>query len=330
MKLAGWFCIIVELSFLSCTNSQGSRTRVALYLPTSPGEEVFLSRLPYLDEKKMIIDSAANKRGRDSVVFAVAMEPDRLYEIQIKSTDQTFLFIADAPYIKIEAKNILAKPTIIGSLATLSLRDFNYRQNEIAKNIRRIEVEMDTVVKIHYHKMLMDSLHERLNDSFLLMRERNFRYADTVNSPAAFLAVYSNIDFANNDSGRTQLRGFILRASSRFRNSQSVQRLKQEVFNMLSIFEQEFDVGDSLPSLTLPDVNGKMFSTASLKGKYYLLDLWATWCDRCSLYDRYKKKIKETFSPDKFELVGVALDADKKSWANFVRERNYDWPELID
>ncbi|MFI5187803.1 MAG: TlpA family protein disulfide reductase, partial [Chitinophagales bacterium] len=331
MKLVTPFLLFIEIVFFSCTHVSHPGTRVALYVSADPGEKIYLTKIPYLDEKNQPVDSALVKSVKDSIIFTVPTEPDRLYEIQVKSSYQKFSFIPDAPYIKIEQKDPLSKPTITGSPATVSLRDFSYRQNEIGRHVMRIKSKMDSLEKNSpSEKIMIDSLRKNMNDSFSLIRERTMHYADTVKNPAAFLSVYNNIDFGDNDSGRSELKKFILHASARFPASQPVQKLKQEVLDMISIYEEEFNVGDSLPSISLPDINGNLFSTASLKGKYYLLDLWSTWCKGCWVYDQYKRKIRGEFPPGKFEMVSVALDDDRKTWSGLVRQAKYDWPQLID
>jgi hypothetical protein len=323
------FFSFIAITFYQCDTHSHKTTRVALNVPAAAGVKIYLTKIPYTDEKAQVVDSAIAKNSKDSVIFIIPTEEDRSYEIRIKNTPARIYFIADAAYIHIRINNFNGKSEIAGSAATISLRDFNQRQNEIMMHARGIHIVVDSLIKNdHANKIYIRTLQKQFDDSIALIKERNVQYADTVKNPAAFLSVYSSIDFDDND--RQDLKQLILRAGNRFPGSQPVQKLKQEVLDMISIFEEEFNIGDSLPVIKLPDLNGNIFSTASLKGKYYLIDFWSTWCRGCVVYDQYKKKVKEKISPAKFEMVSVALDDDKKTWSEMITKTGHNWPQLID
>jgi peroxiredoxin len=97
----------------------------------------------------------------------------------------------------------------------------------------------------------------------------------------------------------------------------------------LNLFSQ-MRPGQNAADLSLPDLNGKTVSLSEFKGKVVLLDFWASWCGPCRHNNPRLVKLYNKFHDKGFEIYGVSLDEDTKSWKKAVRNDKLSWTQVID
>lgn len=88
--------------------------------------------------------------------------------------------------------------------------------------------------------------------------------------------------------------------------------------------------GAPAPEISLRTPEGDTLSLSSLKGKYVLIDFWASWCGPCRRENPNVVKMYEKFKGKPFEIFGVSLDKDHASWVKAIKADNLGWKHVSD
>ena len=90
--------------------------------------------------------------------------------------------------------------------------------------------------------------------------------------------------------------------------------------------------GEKAPAFKVKDLSGKEWTLKDFKGKYLVLDFWATWCPDCrkdmpAMKALYEQSLK---SKKKIAFVGVSADTDKGALEAYVRDNGIAWTQLFE
>ncbi len=89
-------------------------------------------------------------------------------------------------------------------------------------------------------------------------------------------------------------------------------------------------IGSQAMDFTQTDPAGKPVSLSSFKGKYVLIDFWASWCRPCRMENPNVVKVYNKFKEKNFTVLGVSLDRDREPWLKAIKDDNLIWTHVSD
>lgn len=85
-------------------------------------------------------------------------------------------------------------------------------------------------------------------------------------------------------------------------------------------------VGSVAPEIELKGVNGETIKLSDLKGKYVLIDFWASWCGPCRMESPTLVKAYNQYKNKNFAILSISLDNNKDKWVAAIQADGLNWP----
>ncbi|MCB0379883.1 MAG: AhpC/TSA family protein [Flavobacteriales bacterium] len=89
-------------------------------------------------------------------------------------------------------------------------------------------------------------------------------------------------------------------------------------------------VGSPAPEFSMNDADGNPIALSSFKGKYVLIDFWASWCGPCRAENPNVVAAYKKFNKKGFDIFGVSLDENKDKWLEAIKKDGLTWKHVSD
>jgi peroxiredoxin len=324
--------ILIVVSLAACKNNN-RRFNIVGNITGMPVQTVVLEQMGANDIITVIDSEKTNKDGRFEL-SGISPEPG-LYRLHF--TQSKFILLSvDKGNIKVSGEwNTLENYTIAGSPESDHLKKFIVGIRDHLRDFNAISIVMDT-------------LQARGNDSMMSVAKKDFddikvrftqyveHYADTARyEPNAIFAARilnptTETPFLSIFQQSLQRRFPGTKMSKDFTEYLTRVSSKQKSSPGTPAPNTAAETGTMAPDINLAGPDGTIVALSSLRGKYVLLDFWASWCKPCRMENPNVVAVYQKFKDKNFTIYSVSLDNDKTMWEKAITADALTWTNVSD
>ena len=317
--------VLMLWALLSCSDNQ-KNVSIRLNIKNLPKAQAVYLDVIDLEAKPLTLDTVTAAQGDVSLELnGGAQDAESLYRIRFEKDEMYFLVIPDRQKIEMDVDWTKSDQYSTNSAGSISFKNllagFNARLEGIdsLKNLIIAKGEVMDSARVSMENQFRENATSA--GSYLLA------YADSTASPA--VAMYA-LGMSQNLVSPEQVKPVMEGLAKRFEKYPRITKLATD-FNLALTRPSQGDlVGKEAPDFELPDVNGKMMSLKSLRGKFVLVDFWASWCKPCRNENPNVVSAYQQFKDKNFTILGVSLDKEKEGWVKAIADDQLTWSHVSD
>ena len=342
MTNKGILVFAVLLLFISCGRQSSQKGfQVGGTITNNTAKKIYLEEIPVATMQPVLADSFTFTTD-GKYILKTDLKEATVYNLRLdRAAYPLAAIINDTAKIIVNAT--LSKSNelfaenyeVLGSTASKEMKDFMYAfnnklqaifyNNHLADSLRNAGAA-DTVLG------RLASERKKISDE---LKELSLQAIISSDNPALTMFELSYYQSTANNKGfklealtDDQVSNIVNVTGTKFPNHQGIAYVKKALDEQLQ--KSQLIIGQQAPEISLPDPNGKEIKLSSFRGKYVLIDFWASWCGPCRNENPNVVKAYKKYKDKNFTILGVSLDSEKNEWTDAIEMDGLTWTQVSD
>ncbi len=321
MKKAFLFVTLVSLGLVACSSKPKS-TEIKGKLTNSTSDKIYLEELT--TAAVVMKDSAVvNKKGEFTMYYNVSTVG--FYRLKVDNSNYVILILDSLDRVEVtgDATKMADTYKVKGSKNSEQLCELNI---QLRKNYIKAD-SLQKVFKDNQSSPKRDSIGSILEKQYNIIIEGEAKFVkDFIAKYPTSFANLAAIERLSPEKDVEYYKKLDENLYAKYPKSAYVQAFHTRVEQM----KTQLVSGVLAPEITLNNPEGKPVSLSSLRGKYVLIDFWASWCRPCRAENPNVVKLFNQYHDKGFEVFSVSLDKEKGAWVKAIADDKLTWTHVSD
>lgn len=270
--------------------------------------------------------------NQGSFELKISQPSPTLYTLSLEEDiNDRIMFFADNGTIQIEGKKgDMGNARIIGAVSHREFSEYNMM-------VSNYDFLLNTITDVWYKLERNGQLMPRMDSLRGVFRRTEEKKDSAIvswvahHSKSFVSPLVMILNFAN-DGESTSMRKVYNAFSDDVKKSYYGNFLNGVIIQKeeLAVRLEKLNVGKVAPLFSQTDPNGMPVSLESFRGKYVLIDFWASWCGPCRDENPNVVRTYHKYKERNFEVLGVSLDNNKSRWLKAIQDDQLTWTQVSD
>lgn len=246
-------------------------------------------------------------------LYRLSTNPNNFMILVIKKGDQLKL--------NVEGNTFDQAYTVEGSPESNRIKEFNNISLEAYQKFGALNNKITTAQQQNNYELLQSGLQERA----VLLAELTNQTKDFIRVDPGSMASFIALQRLDLDADFETFKLVSDSLYSKYPSNSFAKELKTRISSMANL-----NVGSQAPEIVMNTPSGESFALSSLRGKYVLIDFWASWCQPCRMENPNVVRVYNNYKNKGFDILSVSLDKTKEAWEKAIEEDGLRWNHVSD